>query len=400
VGVVLGVLAAALAVAVVVLARRVATLSGEAARRAEAERAAATARAQASAADDTSTRLREALDAVPQGVVIADVQGRIIARNAAATELEEGRHGQALVGGAVDELLGAALRGLPGERTLELFGPPSRVVAVTARPLPGGALVVTDDVTEARRLDAVRRDFVANLSHELKTPVGAIGLLAETLLDETDPEVARRLAERIVGESFRVSRTIDDLLELSRIEARGEVVRQPVPLHLVLEEAADRMRPAAEQRDITIRVADVSPRVTAFGDRRQLVSAVANLLDNAVKYSHPGSEVEAAAASDGSTATVEVVDHGLGIPARDLERIFERFYRVDRARSRDTGGTGLGLSIVRHVVANHSGDVTVRSVEGEGSTFTLHLPAGPGPVALSDEPESTQSDSTHPRRTA
>lgn len=392
----LGLLAAALAAAVVVLALRVRALTGEAARRAEAERATATARAQAAAADDTSTRLRDALDAVPQGVIVADLQGRVLARNAAATDLEEARHGEALVGSAVDELLGAALRGRPGERTLELFGPPRRVVTVSGLPLPGGALVVTDDVTEARRIDSVRRDFVANLSHELKTPVGAIGLLAETLLDETDPEVARRLAERIVGESFRVSRTIDDLLELSRIEARGEVERHPVPLHLVLEEAADRMRPAAEQRRITIRLAELSPRLTAFGDRRQLVSAVGNLLDNAVKYSHPGSSVEVTAASDGSTATIEVIDHGLGIPARDLERIFERFYRVDRARARDTGGTGLGLSIVRHVVANHEGEVTVRSVEGQGSTFTLHLPAGPGPVAV----PSPDAGSSPPRRTA
>ncbi|HYI62442.1 MAG TPA: ATP-binding protein [Acidimicrobiales bacterium] len=382
--VVLAVLAVALGVAVVVLAHRVRVLAGEAARRAEAERAAATARSRAAAADDVATRLREALDAVPQGVIVADVQERVVARNAAATELEEARHGEALVGGAVDELLAAALRGTPGERTLELFGPPHRVVVVTARPLPGGALVVTDDVTEARRLEAVRRDFVANLSHELKTPVGAIGLLAETLLGEADRAVADRLVERIVSESFRVSRTIDDLLELSRIEARGEVVRQPVALHLVLAEAADRMRPAAEQRDITIDVGDVAPRVSAAGDRRQLVSAVANLLDNAVKYSHPGSAVEVRAASDGTTVTVDVTDHGLGIPARDLERVFERFYRVDRARSRDTGGTGLGLAIVRHVVANHEGEVTVRSVEGQGSTFTLHLPAGPGPVALAD----------------
>ncbi len=394
----LGVVAAVLAVVVVVLAVRLRLLGADAVRRrAEADRAVATARAQASAADDTATRLREALDAVPQGVIVADGQGRVIARNTAAAELEEARHGEALVGGAVEDLLAAALRGASGERTLELFGPPPRVVAVSARPLPGGALVVTDDITEARRLEAVRRDFVANLSHELKTPVGAIGLLAETLLGESDRAVADRLIERIVGESFRVSRTIDDLLELSRIEAQGEMVRQPVAVHLVLAEAADRMRPAAELRDIALRVVEVPTRVNALGDRRQLVSAVANLLDNAVKYSHPGSEVEVRAAADGTTVTVEVTDHGLGIPARDLERIFERFYRVDRARSRDTGGTGLGLAIVRHVVANHEGEVTVRSVEGQGSTFTLHLPAGPGPVALAD-PE--QPASHVPRRSA
>ena len=270
---------------------------------------------------------------------------------------------------------------------------PQGVLVVDAR----GALVVIDDITEARRLEAVRRDFVANLSHELKTPVGAIGLLAETLLAEPDPAVAHRLTERVVNESFRVSRTIDDLLELSRIEAGAENVRQPVPVHLVLEEAADRIRPAAELSEIGIRVREVSGRVSAWGDRRQLVSAVANLLDNAVKYSSPGSTVEVRAASDGTTVAIEVEDHGLGIPARDIERIFERFYRVDRARSRDTGGTGLGLAIVRHVVANHEGEVTVSSIEGQGSTFTVHVPAGPGPVAVA---VGDADDPTAPRRSA
>src|SRR5690606_28148277 len=199
------------------------------------------------------------------------------------------------------------------------------------------------------------------------------------------PEVAQRLAERVVNESFRVSRTIDDLLELSRIEAGGEDVRQPVAVHLVLDEAAGRIRPAAELRDIAIRVGDVSPRVAAWGDRRQLVSAVANLLDNAVKYSSPGSSVEVRAASDGTTVAIDVEDHGLGIPARDLERIFERFYRVDRARSRETGGTGLGLAIVRHVASTHHGEVRVESLEGAGSTFTLRLPAVSGQAAIREE---------------
>ena len=387
--------AAVLGMVVVVLVARVRRLGSAAARVEVLERQRDEARSRATAAEDTSARLRGALDAIPQGVVIADVAGRVLARNHSATEIAAARHGDALVGGAVDELLAAALRGAPGERTLELFGPPHRIVAVTARPLPGGALVVTDDVTEARRIDAVRRDFVANLSHELKTPVGAIGLLAETLLAEPDPAVAHRLTERVVTESFRVSRTIDDLLELSRIEAGAEAISQPVPLHLVLGEAADRIRPAAEMRDIGIEVAEVPARVNALGDRRQLVSAVANLLDNAVKYSNPGSTVAVRATSDGTSVAVEVEDHGLGIPARDIERIFERFYRVDRARSRDTGGTGLGLAIVRHVVANHGGEVDVTSVEGQGSTFTLRIPAGPGPVAVPDS-----DDPSAPRRTA
>jgi len=400
VAVLLALVAAALLVVVVVLSMRLRTAQAEAARVPEMVRTASDGSRRLAASEDVVRRLRAGLDAVPQGVLIVDAAGAVVARNRAAREVAAARHGEALVSGAVEELAGAAIAGTGGARTLELYGPPPRVVEVVARPLPRGALVVIDDVTEAHRLEAVRRDFVANLSHELKTPVGAIGLLAETLLAEPDPDVAHRLTERVVNESFRVSRTIDDLLELSRIEAGAENVRQPVAVHLVLEEAADRIRPAAELSDIAIRVVEVSTRVSAWGDRRQLVSAVANLLDNAVKYSSPGSSVEVRAASDGSAVAIEVEDHGLGIPARDLERIFERFYRVDRARSRDTGGTGLGLAIVRHVVANHEGEVTVRSIEGQGSTFTVHVPAGPGPVAVGDATEPDADDPTAPRRTA
>jgi two-component system sensor histidine kinase SenX3 len=397
---VLGLVAVALLGAVVVLALRLRAAEAVAARVPELTRARDEGARRLAASEDVVRHLRAGLDAVPQGVLVVDAAGSVVARNRAAREVAAARHGEALVSGAVDELTAAAIRGAEGSRVIELFGPPARIVEVVARPLPRGALVVIDDITEARRLEAVRRDFVANLSHELKTPVGAIGLLAETLLSEPDPDVAHRLTERVVNESFRVSRTIDDLLELSRIEAGSEDVRQPVAVHLVLEEAADRIRPAAELRDIAIRVREVSTRVSAWGDRRQLVSAVANLLDNAVKYSSPGSTVEVRAASDGTTVAIEVEDHGLGIPARDIERIFERFYRVDRARSRDTGGTGLGLAIVRHVVANHEGEVTVRSIEGQGSTFAVHVPAGPGPVAVGGATGGDADDPTAPRRSA
>ncbi len=396
----LAALAVALLIAVVVLVVRLRAAEAEASRVPELSRSRADVSRRLGTAEDIIRQLRGGLDAVPQGVLVVDSGGSVVARNRAARDVATARHGEALVSGAVEELTTAAIGGTEGSRVIELFGPPARVVEVVARPLTRGALVVIDDITEARRLEAVRRDFVAHLSHELKTPVGAIGLLAETLLAEPDPDVAHRLTERVVNESFRVSRTIDDLLELSRIEAGREDVRQPVAVHLVLEEAADRIRPAAELREIAIRVRDVSPRVTAWGDRRQLVSAVANLLDNAVKYSSPGSTVEVRAASNGSTVAIEVEDHGLGIPARDIERIFERFYRVDRARSRDTGGTGLGLAIVRHVVANHEGEVTVHSIEGQGSTFTVNVPAGPGPVAVGGGAPGDDVDPTAPRRSA
>jgi two-component system sensor histidine kinase SenX3 len=229
----------------------------------------------------------------------------------------------------------------------------------------------------------VRRDFVANISHELRTPIGALGLLAETILGEDDPDVRGRLAQRMLSETDRVARTIDDLLTLSRIESEELPEREPVPAGLVMAEAVDRIRPAAEHRDIDVVIHDPDDRLAIFGDRRQLVSALYNLLDNAVKYSDPGAAVEVSATTDGVYVDLHVRDHGIGIPAADVARIFERFYRVDQGRSRQTGGTGLGLAIVRHVATNHDGDVLVESSLGEGSVFTLRLPtASVGPVAL------------------
>ncbi|MET0902988.1 MAG: ATP-binding protein [Acidimicrobiales bacterium] len=337
-------------------------------------------------------RLASALAVIPQGVVVFDVDGTIAYRNAVAASYLTARHGDALVEEAIAELSQVAIatnEGLP-PRTVDLFGPPRRILVLKAIPLQEaghrlGVLVVIDDVTDRRRLEAVRRDFVANISHELKTPVGALALLAETLLAEDDAAVASRLAERMLAEAFRVGRTIDDLLELSRIEADEEARRDDVPVHLVIAEAVDRVRPAAEQQGISIEVEEPPKRLSVAGDRRQLVSAVYNLLENAVKYSDDGSRVQVRARTDGRSVDIEVEDHGIGIPRRDLERVFERFYRVDRARSRETGGTGLGLAIVRHVASNHAGDVRVESAEGEGSTFTLRLPVGAGPVAVTAE---------------
>jgi two-component system sensor histidine kinase SenX3 len=340
----------------------------------------------------TEVRLAHALETIPQGVVVSDENGEIAFRNTAAAQFSASRHGDALVAAAIDELLSDARDGLTGKRTLDLFGPPRRTLVIAAVPLDDerrtvGGLAIIDDVSDRRRLEAVRRDFVANISHELKTPVGALALLAETLLAEDDPAVSRRLAERMLAEAFRVGRTIDDLLELSRIEAEEAPSREPVPLHLVLAEAVERMRPAAEQQGIEIRVAEPRHNLTLLGDRRQVVSALYNLLDNAVKYSDAGSgvEVRTSITAAGDRVAIEVEDHGIGIPQRDLERIFERFYRVDRARSRETGGTGLGLAIVRHAASNHHGEVLVTSREGEGSTFTLVLPAGPESAAAINE---------------
>jgi two-component system sensor histidine kinase SenX3 len=316
---------------------------------------------------------------------VFDGDGRPVVHNPAGAVYTEARHGDALVEAAMDQLVRRALDGERGTDVVELFGPPRRTLVITATPLEvagPGAVAVIDDVTERRRLEAVRRDFVANISHELKTPVGALVLLAETLVDEDDPATTSRLAGRMLTEAQRMGRTIDDLLELSRIEADEHHTREPVDVDDVLSAAVDRIGPAADQRSIDVIVDGGHRGVTIAGDRRQLTSAVFNLLENAVKYSDEGSVVHLRARSDGTWVDLEVEDHGVGIPPRDLQRIFERFYRVDQARSRETGGTGLGLAIVRHVVNNHEGEVFVDSREGEGSTFTLRFPAGAAPPSV------------------
>ena len=336
---------------------------------------------QLAALDDTAERLERALDAIPQGVAICDGSGSLLFHNSTGMHYSSARHGDALVEAAIDDLLMRAVVGEACVETVELFGPPRRTLVITAVPLHPdrigvGAVAIIDDVTERRHLEAVRRDFVANISHELKTPVGALALLAETLLDESDPDVAHRLAGRILTEGHRVGRTIEDLLELSSIEGEETHVRESIPVHEVLAAAVARIGPAADQHGIEIEVKDIAHGVVILGDRRQLVSALFNLLENAVKYSPEGSAITVRADADRDMVDLVVEDHGIGIPSRDLERVFERFYRVDQARSRETGGTGLGLAIVRHVVNNHAGEVLVTSREGEGSVFTLRFPIG------------------------
>ena len=334
-------------------------------------------------ADTTGRRLVAALEQVAQGVVISDATGDVVYRNWQASTFVGGRHSEALAQQVLKELLAAAVAGETREQTLELFSPPRRTLTIQATPLIEGdavlgAVAIIEDVSERRRLEAVRRDFVANISHELKTPVGALSLVAETLEGEDDPDIVARLSRRMRTEAERLSRIIEDLLDLSRIESEESPSRDPVPVHLILGQAVERLRPAAQHRGIRLDVEEPPPDVVVRGDRRQLVSAVHNLVDNAVKYSEDESSGQVKVEDGNGWVDISVADHGIGIPSRDLERIFERFYRVDRARSRDTGGTGLGLSIVRHVAGNHGGEVRVVSREGEGSTFTLRLPGATG----------------------
>ncbi len=326
-------------------------------------------------------RVQAALDALPVGVVVADADARIVARNRASDDGGGDTHNEVLVQAAVQHHLRAAVRGEDRSQTVELYGPPRRVVIVHASPLgQRGAVATIEDVTERSRLDAVRTDFVANISHELKTPIGALAVLAETLIDETDPTVVSRLAGKTVNEAHRVAKIIDDLLELSRIELSGDLVVVPCDVAGLVAAASSRNTYAAQQRGVEVRVGEIPPGLTVNADQGQLASALGNLVDNAVKYSEANGNVTVAAFPDGNGVTFVVADRGIGIPTHDLDRIFERFYRVDRARSRGTGGTGLGLAIVRHVAGNHGGAVTVESREGEGSTFRLHIPDRPVPA--------------------
>jgi two-component system, OmpR family, sensor histidine kinase SenX3 len=225
-------------------------------------------------------------------------------------------------------------------------------------------------------VEQVRRDFVANVSHELKTPVGALTLLTDALDGEDDPEVRSRLVQRVGAEAERLARIVHDLLDLSVIEATEVRDREPEPVDDLVLAAIERVAGAATAADIDVVALPVAPDLEVPCDRRHVVSALFNLLDNAVKYSDPGAKVEVGADVEGDEVHLWVRDHGVGIPAPDRERIFERFYRVDRARHRRTGGTGLGLSIVRHVAEAHGGRVAVESEEGIGSTFSLWLPLG------------------------
>ena len=255
-----------------------------------------------------------------------------------------------------------------------------------AQATPQHLLVLAEDLTAARKLETMRRDFVVNISHELKTPVGALSLLAETVQDAADdPEAVRRFAARMQAEASRLSQLVQEIIELSRLQTAGALEQlRLVDVDAVLAEAADRAQTTAQARKIAIDVGGATG-LKVFGDRNLLVTAVRNLLDNAVAYSPEATHVGVGVRDVDGLVEVAVVDSGIGIPAGEQERIFERFYRVDPARSRDTGGTGLGLSIVKHVAADHGGEVTVWSQPGRGSTFTLRLPKAEPPAAAPDD---------------
>ena len=250
-----------------------------------------------------------------------------------------------------------------------------RRVRISSIGKDGTVAVLIFDDTEARRLDAVRRDFVANISHELKTPIGGISILAEALAEASnDPELVKNFSERMQIEATRLSHLVQEIIDLSRIQDQNTMQNsEMVSLNKVIEEAIDQSKVLAGKRHVELNFAS-DEEVQFFGDRKQLVMAISNLIENAINYSPERTSVNVLLRKNNEVAEIAISDQGVGIAEADIERIFERFYRVDSARSRDTGGTGLGLSIVKHVISNHGGDIQVWSDPGTGSTFTVLLP--------------------------
>lgn len=270
------------------------------------------------------------------------------------------------------------------------FGNERLSIGVRAGVLDRGfVLLLIEDRTQSRRVEETRRDFLVNVSHELKTPVAGMTLLSEAI-DEAreDPDAVHRFSVRLRSESVRLSRLVQEIIELSRLQV-SENLEQPVLVDVesCVRDALDHLRMVAQDREITVQFTPSGEHPAVYGDQHLLTTAVRNLVENAINYSEPGTRVTVTVQADADLVSILVKDQGSGIPAADLDRIFERFYRVDAARSRRTGGTGLGLAIVKHICANHGGEVSVWSEEGQGSTFTIRIPAAHAP----DETRHDQS---------
>ncbi len=329
----------------------------------------------------SSDALQSSLQAIDLGILVFDSHGTEIYRNPAGQFASLTRPTQAIIDGEVRELIASMVDAevaAPAEREVVLYGPPRTVLLIRALPSlvddARGFVVVIDDVTRERQLDEVRRSFVTNVSHELRTPVGAIAVLAETMSASDDPATIERLGERLTTAAHRLADMIEDLLELSRTEGDEIAEAEAVAISDVISDVTANLTASAQAVGVDLVVSVEPVDLVVRGDRRQLRSAVQNLVDNAIKYSDAGGEIRIVARPGGKGVSISVADEGIGIPEADLDRVFERFYRVDAARRRETGGTGLGLSIVRHVALNHGGDVSAFSVEGEGTTFTIELP--------------------------
>ncbi len=334
-----------------------------------------------------SQMLEHIVAGAPLGVVVVDTHRDVVFMNGRASELGL-VHNRLLD----DRAWVAAQRTLmTGEsREVDLSqrktGPPGRSalsvrghVRLLTKEDRRFAVLYADDQSEHARMEATRRDFVANVSHELKTPVGAMGVLAEALLESADdPATVRRFGSKVLAESNRLANMVGELIELSRLQGAERLPDlDSVDIDTVVAEAISRYKVTADYADIEV-TTDAPSGFRVLGDQTLLVTALANLISNGIAYSPHGSTVSISRRRSGDNIEVAVTDRGIGIASADQERVFERFFRVDQARSRATGGTGLGLAIAKHVVANHNGSIRLWSKPGTGSTFTLSIPASPG----------------------
>ena len=326
----------------------------------------------------------EVLAVLPSSGVVVGPHDEVLEANSAARNLGLARGSRVALPQLLEMVRAVRRDRLIRTADLEVSrGPRAASTFLTARVAPLAdeqVLILADDQTAVRRIEQTRRDFVANISHELKTPIGAISLLAEAVEEAADDSTAvRRFAGRMGVESARLNDLVVQIIELSRLQADDPLADpESVDVDEVLSDAVDRCRVDAEQHQVTLAIAGTGG-TRVLGSARQLSVAVGNLVENAVVYSDPGARVVVAAhvqsLSDDDYVEITVSDNGIGIAANEVDRIFERFYRVDYARSRANGGTGLGLAIVKHIAATHGGDVSVWSQPGAGSTFTIKIPA-------------------------
>jgi two-component system sensor histidine kinase SenX3 len=320
------------------------------------------------------------LSVLPSATIVVSPDGQVLRASSRSLALGLVSRNAVTIPDIVRLIERAADDGMAREQEMRVRRPPlgRELLEIRVRVAPlgtGAILVLVDDLAEERRVDVVRRDFVANVSHELKTPVGALSLLAEAVLAASDdPEQVRHFAERMQMEAGRLSHLIQDVIDLSRLQSDDPLTHsEVVDVDELVQRAVDETRTIAIKQEIELVTGEPSTAVI-YGDSGQLLTALRNLITNAVAYSPGHTRVAVSALTSDSIVEISVKDQGIGIPVNDLDRIFERFYRVDPARSRVTGGTGLGLAIVKHVCQNHGGECTVWSERGVGSTFTLRLP--------------------------
>ena len=357
-------------------------------------------RASAAAARLTISELLQRVVAnAPIGVLVVDSTRAVSITNRRVAEMGMVRDGvlderlwaaaqRTLATGEDGEVDLEAPRGLAGRRAgLAVHGK----IRLLTEQSPRLAVVYLDDHSEQARMEASRRDFVANVSHELKTPVAAMAVLSEALLESTDdPETVQRFGGKIYAESQRLANMVGELIELSRLQGAERLPDLvAVDVDTVVQEAISRYKVVADKASIAITTDDATG-LKVLGDQTLLVTAIANLISNAIAYSPNGSTVSISRRQEGDMVEIAVTDRGIGIALADQERVFERFFRVDKARSRATGGTGLGLAIVKHVAANHNGSIRLWSRRGTGSTFTLAIPAYRGPDPDPSEEQEEQ----------